>query len=88
MKYHGIIKKITDPLRALNRGERKSGNDVENDYLRKRVDLLEKLLEEKSSCVENAKSIFLRNLYHEIRTPLNAIVGFSDLIELHKKYRR
>ncbi len=83
MKYKDIIKKITNPFRAGKTKERICGYDVENDYLKRRIELLEKLLEEKSTCVENAKSIFLRNIYHEIRTPLNAIVGFSDLIELN-----
>lgn len=83
MKYRDIIKKITNPFHAMRRGEEKRGNDVENDYLKKRIQLLENLLEEKTNCVDDAKSIFLRNLYHEIRTPLNAIVGFSDLIELN-----
>lgn len=83
MKYQDIIHKIKNPFRVANRGEEKRGTDVENDYLKKRIELLENLLEEKNTCVEDAKSIFLRNLYHEIRTPLNAIVGFSDLIELN-----
>ena len=56
---------------------------TEYNYLKKRVEVLEKLLDEKSNCVEKAKSVFLRNLYHEIRTPLNSIVGFSDLIEMN-----
>jgi signal transduction histidine kinase len=50
-------------------------------YLKKRVEVLESLLKEKTQSVDRAKSIFLKNLYHEIRTPLNSIVGFSDLIE-------
>jgi len=56
---------------------------AEFKYLRRRIELLEKLLDEKNNCVEKAKSVFLRNLYHEIRTPLNSIVGFSDLIEMN-----
>jgi signal transduction histidine kinase len=56
---------------------------AELEYLRKRVVFLENLMEEKNSCIEQAKSNFLKNLYHEIRTPLNAIIGFSDLIELN-----
>ncbi|MGD2034787.1 MAG: HAMP domain-containing sensor histidine kinase [Bacteroidales bacterium] len=83
MKYQDILKKIRNPFRTVTGKERKVNTDVENSYLKKRIELLEKLLEEKTNCVENAKSIFLRNLYHEIRTPLNAIVGFSDLIELN-----
>ena len=83
MKFQDIIKKITDPFRGRSRRGELDGNDVENEYLRKRIQLLENLLEEKTNCVDDAKSIFLRNLYHEIRTPLNAIVGFSDLIELN-----
>ncbi len=83
MKYKDIIKKIKNPFRGMKSREEKCGKDVENDYLKKRIQLLENLLEEKTNCVDDAKSIFLRNLYHEIRTPLNAIVGFSDLIELN-----
>lgn len=63
------------------RGKRHSA--AEYNYLLKRVDFLEGLIEEKTHSVDKAKSIFLKNLYHEIRTPLNAIVGFSDLIELN-----
>lgn len=55
----------------------------EYEYLKKRVKVLEQLLDEKSHSVDRAKSIFLKNLYHEIRTPLNSIVGFSDLIEMN-----
>ena len=55
----------------------------EYDSMRKQIEELEKLLQEKTASVENAKSFFLRNLYHEIRTPLNSIVGFSDLIEMN-----
>lgn len=56
---------------------------AEYEYLKKRVDVLEHLLVEKTNSVDRAKSIFLKNLYHEIRTPLNSIVGFSDLIEMN-----
>lgn len=79
MKLAGIIKKVFG-TRAGNNGFH---TDAEYSYLKRRVDFLEKLLEEKTHCVDKAKSIFLKNLYHEIRTPLNAIVGFSDLIELN-----
>jgi len=83
MKFSDIINKITSPFRKRTEEGKKCSNDVEFEYLKKRIELLENLLEEKTNCVENAKSIFLRNLYHEIRTPLNAIVGFSDLIEIN-----
>jgi signal transduction histidine kinase len=56
---------------------------AEYEYLKKRVTVLEQLLDEKTHSVDRAKSIFLKNLYHEIRTPLNSIVGFSDLIEMN-----
>jgi signal transduction histidine kinase len=76
----GIIKKkISGSISGLFRGRKNN----ESDYLKKRITLLEKLLDEKTDCVERAKSIFLKNLYHEIRTPLNAILGFSDLIEMN-----
>lgn len=79
MKYSGIIKSLR--LKIKNLFVKKQG--AEYEYLKKRINLLEKLLDEKTDCVERAKSIFLKNLYHEIRTPLNAIVGFSDLIEMN-----
>ena len=60
--------------------------DSENEYLKRRVKLLEHLLDEKSHSIDRAKSIFLKNLYHEIRTPLNSIVGFTDLIEMNNLY--
>ncbi len=76
-------------LHVIKRGFYKFGSlflkreGAEYDYLKKRVKLLEQLLNEKTDSVERAKSIFLKNLYHEIRTPLNAIVGFSDLIQMN-----
>ncbi|MBN2522190.1 MAG: hypothetical protein JXB24_02900 [Bacteroidales bacterium] len=87
MKFYDIINKIAGPFRKRTEEAKKCANDVEFEYLKKRIELLENLLEEKTNCVENAKSIFLRNLYHEIRTPLNAIVGFSDLIEINSLER-
>ena len=79
MGLSGIIKKVFGKTDS----SRKFHTDAEYDYLLRRVDFLENLLEEKTHSVEKAKSVFLKNLYHEIRTPLNAIVGFSDLIELN-----
>jgi signal transduction histidine kinase len=79
MKYQGKIKSMQKQPKSLFKKMR----DTEFEYLKKRVDFLEKLLDEKTDCVERAKSIFLKNLYHEIRTPLNAIVGFSELIEMN-----
>lgn len=32
------------------------------------------------------KSAFLANMSHEIRTPLNAIIGFVDLMRIHKEF--
>jgi signal transduction histidine kinase len=79
MNYLGLmIKYLKKPISLF-----RHKGDADFDFLQKRIDLLEKLLEEKTDIVERAKSIFLKNLYHEIRTPLNAIVGFSDLIEMN-----
>ncbi len=83
MKNLGVISKF---LKQFWGGERKKTiwlRRTEYNYMKRRIEVLEKLLDEKSSCVEKAKSVFLRNLYHEIRTPLNSIVGFSDLIEMN-----
>jgi signal transduction histidine kinase len=81
MKQTGSISKNTKSSRVSAKRKSLKFRDAENQYLRKKIELLEKLLDEKNNCVEKAKSIFLRNLYHEIRTPLNSIVGFSDLIQ-------
>lgn len=59
--------------------------DTEREELRMKVELLEKLLEEKTHSVQKAKSVFLKNIYHEIRTPLNVIIGFSNLLELNNE---
>jgi signal transduction histidine kinase len=83
MSLSGSIKKFFTRFSDKQTVLSDSSSAAEYNYLKKRVDFLEKLLEEKTQCVDNAKSIFLKNLYHEIRTPLNAIVGFSDLIELN-----
>jgi signal transduction histidine kinase len=79
MRNIAIIKSLFLKLKILFANQR----NAENEYLKKRIILLEKLMEEKTDSVDRAKSIFLKNLYHEIRTPLNAIVGFSDLIEMN-----
>jgi signal transduction histidine kinase len=79
MSYLGIIKSLLLKIKNLF----VKLKNAENEYLKKRINLLEKLIEDKTDSVERAKSIFLKNLYHEIRTPLNAIVGFSDLIEMN-----
>jgi two-component system OmpR family sensor kinase len=61
-------------------------------------DYLEKLVEEKTSELQNtvklaqaankAKSEFLANMSHELRTPLNSIIGFSKLIRLPAEYSK
>jgi signal transduction histidine kinase len=79
MRQLSIIKSLQIKIKSLFVKDR----EAENEYLKKRINLLEKLIDEKTDSVERAKSIFLKNLYHEIRTPLNAIVGFSDLIEMN-----
>jgi signal transduction histidine kinase len=78
-KSGSVVKNVLRQIRGLFGKDK----DADSDYLKERVDFLEKLLDEKTDCVERAKSIFLKNLYHEIRTPLNAILGFSDLIEMN-----
>ena len=83
MKNLGIISRILKNLRGPGKEKAARRRDDEYNYLKMRIEVLEKLLHEKSDCVEKAKSVFLRNLYHEIRTPLNSIVGFSDLIEMN-----
>jgi signal transduction histidine kinase len=81
MEWPEILKSIFHRKKMVS--FKKPTND-EYEYLKLRVELLEKMLEEKTHSVEKAKSLFLKNLYHEIRTPLNAIVGFSNLIELNE----
>jgi len=83
MKRIGIISKRPKQTAGARKRKTSKPRDAEYRYMRRKIELLEKLLDEKSNCVEKAKSIFLRNLYHEIRTPLNSIVGFSDLIEMN-----
>ncbi len=61
-------------------------------------DYLEKLVEEKTSELQNtvklaqaaniAKSEFLANMSHELRTPLNSIIGFSKLIRLPEEFNK
>lgn len=61
-------------------------------------DYLEKLVEEKTSELQNAvklaqaankaKSEFLANMSHELRTPLNSIIGFSKLIRLPEDFSK
>ena len=61
-------------------------------------DYLEKLVEEKTSELQNAvklaqaanvaKSEFLANMSHELRTPLNSIIGFSKLIRLPEEFQK
>lgn len=81
MKWPGIINSIFHRKQKVSL---KQPSEDDYEYLKLRVELLEKLLEEKSLAVDKAKSLFLKNLYHEIRTPLNAIVGFSNLIEMNE----
>jgi signal transduction histidine kinase len=81
MKWLGII---SNYFQRKKKKPNKRVNNAENEYLKLRIEFLEKMLEEKTYSVDKAKSIFLKNLYHEIRTPLNAIVGFSNLIELNE----
>jgi len=83
MKNLSIISKFLKKSWGGGRKKTIRLRDTEYNYMKRRIEVLEKLLDEKSSCVEKAKSVFLRNLYHEIRTPLNSIVGFSDLIVMN-----
>lgn len=81
MKRLGIINSV---FRKDKVKSQEKANEDAFEYLKLRVELLEKLLDEKSHAVDNAKSLFLKNLYHEIRTPLNAVVGFANLLELNE----
>ena len=83
MKNLGVISGLIKRFKGRRGRKTVEIKETEYSYLKKRIEVLEKLLDEKSNCVEKAKSVFLRNLYHEIRTPLNSIVGFSDLIEMN-----
>jgi signal transduction histidine kinase len=80
MKWFGIINSIFEKRKIKSQNQI---SDAEYEYLKLRIEFLEKLLSEKTNAVEKAKSLFLKNLYHEIRTPLNAIVGFANLLELN-----
>jgi signal transduction histidine kinase len=81
MKWLGIISSIFHREKGMIQVK---NSDTDHEYLKLRVEFLEKMLEEKNLAVEKAKSLFLKNLYHEIRTPLNAIVGFTNLIEMNE----
>ncbi len=83
MKNLGVISKFLKQFSSAGKGKASRHREAEYNNMKRRIELLEKLLDEKNNCVEKAKSVFLRNLYHEIRTPLNSIVGFSDLIEMN-----
>ena len=83
MKNLGVISKFLKQFGSTGKGKASRHREAEYNNMKRRIELLEKLLDEKNNCVEKAKSVFLRNLYHEIRTPLNSIVGFSDLIEMN-----
>jgi signal transduction histidine kinase len=82
MSFSASVQKVYQRLKAVfKKGGREEKSEL--TFLKQRVEFLEKLLEEKNTSIDKAKSTFLKNLYHEIRTPLNAIIGFSDLIDLN-----
>ena len=83
MSFSTSAQKVFQRLKAVFIKGSGSQEISELTFLKKRVELLEKLLEEKNISIDKAKSTFLKNLYHEIRTPLNAIIGFSDLIDMN-----
>ena len=64
-------------IKGLDKTTDKAGYDE----LKKRVEILEKVIAESTGKTEELKASFLRNLYHEIRTPMNAILGFRSLLE-------
>jgi len=80
MKWLKKLQKLMKLTKNINHSHIR---DKEFEYLKMRIEFLEKMLEEKTHAVEIAKSNFLKNIYHEIRTPLNAIIGFTNLIELN-----
>lgn len=84
MKNLGFVKAFISGLLGSLKLIRSNSKQKEIEELRKKVDLLEQQMEEKTHAVEFAKSAFLKNIYHEIRTPLNIILGFSNLLEFTK----
>ncbi len=48
-----------------------------------RQELLQSSLQQ-AQAAHSAKNTFLANMSHDVRTPLNAILGFTDLIQLHR----
>jgi len=84
MKNLGFVKTFFSGSFWSLKSIRNNSRVIENEELKKKVELLEQQIEEKTHAVEFAKSAFLKNIYHEIRTPLNIILGFSNLLEYTK----
>ncbi|MFW5886652.1 MAG: ATP-binding protein, partial [Bacteroidota bacterium] len=52
-------------------------------FLEEEKEKIKEKTRENAAVVDKIKSTFLRNLSHEIRRPLNAIMGFTELLNMH-----